>query len=393
MRRFTPEEMDRIWQETEEPEFYAHENIVNPPPKPFSVFSGEELRRAKLPPRVNVLGCGLIALGQISTIIGQGGTGKSRIAMQIAISQILGIPFAGLPTHNVPLRHLLIGNENSIQRQQHDYLRMTSKLTPAEQRLVDTHIFFHVLRDITDSYISLGQEDIKARWLDTLAQYQPDCVYVDPFGEVNEGDINKDADVRRTLRELSRICRSHNPDTAIVVIHHGRTGRQNIAQAVGFDRGNFALGSKALFSACRCQLNVAPKEADGGNGIVLSCGKANDFKPFEPIGLRLDEETMLYQIDTGFDTAAWVDDVEGKTTGKSAAILDAIHAINGGAIAYNDLCKAISSNTGCSLSTARRRVQDAMEKNYVRKNTKGEYALTDKARAVLSNQTQEDLPL
>jgi hypothetical protein len=386
-----PANLIEFWNQTEDPEFNAAENLANPPPRAFTVMSGAELRAVRLPPKVNVLGDGVIALGQLTTIVGQGGTGKSRIAMQIAVSQVLGASFAGLSTHPVALRHLLIGTENSIHRQQSDYVRMTSRLTPEQQALVDSHIIFHVVQGIDDAFINLGHDDIRRKWLDTLELVRPDCVFVDPYGEVHIGDINRDADVRHTLRELTKVCRTHSQDTAIVVLHHARTGRQNIAQAMGFDRANFALGSKALYSGCRCQLNIAPKDPEDGSGIVLVCGKANDFKPFPPVGLNLNEESMCYEVDRDFDAESWLDNVEGKTTGQSASIMDVVHAVNAGQVAYNDLCKAVCHNTGCSKSTAKRRIQDASDKNYIRKDAKGRYLTTKKSASICKSVPSEEL--
>lgn len=382
-----PPDLIQFWQQTEDPDFHAVENSTNPPPRPFTILNGAQLRGIQLPPKVNVLGDGVIALGQLTTVIGQGGTGKSRVVMQMCFAQVLGLPFAGMATHPKPLRHLLIGTENSIYRQQSDYLKMTGTLTPEQQALVDAHIFFHVVQEIDDAFINLGQTDIRNKWLDTLDMIKPDCIYIDPYGEVHIGDINKDADVRHTLREITKVCRKHSQDTAIIIVHHARTGRQNIAQAVGWDKGNFALGSKALYSGCRSQVNIAPADPEDPSRIVISCGKSNDAKPFEPVGLKLDENTMLYDIDPCFDLQAWKDDVEGKNSGQSASIQDVIIAINAGETSYSDLCKAICDNSGCSKSTAKRRVQDAMEKNYVRKDSKGRYLLTKKGATICPQET------
>lgn len=275
--------------------------------------------------------------------------------------------------------HLLIGTENSIHRQQHDLRKMTASLTEAQRTLLGEHLFFHVVQEIDDAFIGIGSDDIRAKWLATLDQIRPDCIYVDPFGEVNVGDINKDADVRHTLRELTRICRRHNHDSAIIIVHHGRTGRQNIAQAVGWDKANFALGSKALYSGARSQINIAPADPDDPSRIVFSCGKSNDAKPFDPVGLKLDEETMRYAIDPDFDLNTWKDDVEGKATGQSATIKDVISAIQDGAKTHNSICKHVMDASGCALKTAKRRLGDSLEKAYVRKDSNSHYYLTQKS--------------
>lgn len=352
------------------------------PPSPFTVLSASELLQKDIPPKIHVLGDGIIVLGQLTTVIGQGGTGKSRVVMQIAIAQILGQPFANFKTHDQPLKHLLIGTENSIYRQQSELRKMTAGLTDEQRARLGEYLYFHVVEQMDDAFINIGSDDIRKKWQLTLEAIRPDCVYVDPFGEVNVGDINKDADVRHTLRELTKICRRHNHDTAIIIVHHGRTGRQNIAQAVGWDKGNFALGSKALYSGSRFQLNIAPADPEDASRIVISCGKSNDAKPFDPVGLKLDDTTMLYQVDDTFDLNTWKDDVEGKNSGQSASIKDAIQAIQGGSTTHNAICNVIVDGTGCSQRTAKRRLGDALSKDYVRKCSEGRYFVTQKALSV-----------
>lgn len=330
-------------------------------------------------------------ISSLCSILGQGGTGKSRFAMQLAIFQILGREFAGFPTHQEPLRHLLIGTENSIHRQQGELRKMISKFTPEEKALIHEHLFFHVVESLDDAFINLGSDEIVAKWKLTLEQVLPDCIYVDPFGEVIIGDSNKDADVRHTLRQLTRICRRHNHDTAIVVIHHARTGRGNIAQAFGYDKGNYGIGSKALYSGVRSQINLAPADAEDTSRIVMSCGKSNDAKPFKPMGLRMDEATMTYQVDSSFDLDAWLNDVEGKQRGQVASVADTVRAVNAGCTRYADIAKAVADETACSVATAKRRIREAVDGGYLRKRTNGDYT-TAKPLSTYQTELQVDSP-
>lgn len=364
-----------IWREIEDPDFHASENQLHPKPHPFTILSGKDLRTVKVPEKISIVGDGVIALGQLTTVIGQGGTGKSRVTMQIALSQILGWSVAGLKTHPEPLKHLLIGTENSIYRQKSEYLKMTQSLSSAQRGAVDAHIFFHVVQEMDDAFINLGSDDIRRKWVDTLEHVNPDVVYIDPYGEVHIGDINKDADVRHTLREITKVCRRFNPRTAIVVVHHGRTGRTNIAQAVGWDKGNFALGSKALYSGARSQINIAPADPEDPSRIILSCGKSNDSKPFDPVGLKLDEKTMLYGVDPTFDLQTWKDDVDGKQRGQSVSVRDVTDAIRDGKTRHKEILDHLIEGIGCSRATGARRISESLEKGYSRKTSSGEYRL------------------
>jgi hypothetical protein len=342
-------------------------------PIPFSVLSFSELMARQLNALVSILGHGIIVMGQLTSVLGQGGTGKSRFTIQLAIAQILGQDFAGFPTHPEPLKHLFIGTENSIHRQQSELKKMTAHMTDDQLELLGKHLFFHVVEGIDDAFINLGSPPIVKKWELTLEAIQPDCIFVDPFGEVVIGDINKDADVRHTLRELTRICRRHNHDTAIIVVHHARTGRGNIAQAVGYDKGNYGLGSKALYSGVRSQINLAPADPDDSSRIVLSCGKSNDTKPFKPMGLRLDDTSMTYQVDPMFDVDAWLNDVEGKQSNKAASIADVVRAVGTGKNRYSDIAQAVKEDAACSVATAKRRISEAVDKGYLRKRSNGDY--------------------
>lgn len=379
----TPTDLIELWRETEDPAFNVTENQLHPVPRPFTILSGAELRTVSVPPKVNVLGDGVIALGQLTTVVGQGGTGKSRLVMQVAVSQVLGWSVAGLPVHPDPLRHLLIGTENSIYRQKSDYLKMTNALTAEQRHLVDEQVFFHVVRDIDDAFINLGSDDIRKRWLDTIEAVQPNCIYVDPFGEVNVGDINKDADVRQTLRELTKVCRRFDPTTAIILVHHGRTGRHNIAQAVGWDKSNFALGSKALYSGSRSQINIAPADPDDPSRIVVSCGKSNDARPFDPVGLRLNDESMLYDLDPHFDINTWKDDVEGKRSNANFCLSEVAQVIGEGATKISDIHARLGGADAGSRRSLQRILAKGKSEGYFRTGKDG-YKLTEKGRGIAS---------
>lgn len=342
-------------------------------PTPFTILSAGELLQRELPERVSVWGKGIIVLGQLSSILGQGGTGKSRFAMQLAIFQILGRNFAGFPTHKTPLKHLLIGTENSIHRQQNELRKMISCFTDEEKALIADNLYFHVVESLDDAFINIGSDEIITKWRLTLEQVLPDCIYIDPFGEVIVGDSNKDADVRHTLRELTKICRRHSHDTAIIVIHHARTGRGNIAQAVGYDKGNYGIGSKALYSGVRSQINLAPADAEDSSRIVLSCGKSNDAKPFAPMGLKMEEDTMHYQPDPTFNVQEWLDDVEGKRNGKACSIADVVQAIGQGVNRYAEIARRVADDTACSVVTAKRRIKEATDGAYITKRSDGTY--------------------
>lgn len=359
------------WQGIEDPDFTASENSVNPLPAPFTVYSFGSIIRRTLPPRINIWADGIFAMGQLHAIVGQGGVGKSRVAMQLAVAQVVGQPFAGLPTSGGNLKWLFIGTENSIYRQQHDLQKMSVGLDAPLIEQLSSSLFFQVVETPDDAFISLGTDDTCRKWSDTLAQVRPDILVADPFGEIMAGDINADHDVRATLRELLRLCRQVNPNMAVILLHHARTGRGNIAQAAGFDKANFALGSKALYSGCRTVVNLAPADPDDHGRIVLSCAKSNDTRPFATTGLFLDETTMLYAVDPDFDEQSWRDDLDGKRTGAKVCIRDVIDVVRHGADTSGQIVRCLQDAHCCSDTTAKKRLRQALEKGYLAQAGRG----------------------
>ena len=374
-----------------DPEFDA---AAPPEVKPFTVWTISQFLSWVEPPDLNILGDGLLQKGGLAVVGGQGGVGKSRYALQLAICQTLGLPFVGLDTHGEPQRWLFIGNENSVARMKSDLTAMLSQFSPEQIAILERHIFMQALVETDDYFISLGDDEVKQRWIQTLTTVKPTVLVADPFGNILMGDLLKDADVRRTIAELTRLARQVNPEMAITILHHARTGRQNIVQAVGWDKGNFLIGSKALYSAARTVINLAPGDKEDASRIVMSCGKSNDAKPFQSQGLRLNEATHFYEIDPDFDLEAWEADVSGERSGKEKKItvqdiIDHI-AANGGKCDKKELKDAMVTQFECSRDTVERRIKEGFQHQYFRSDKTGQITLTAKAKARKTTQTPDN---
>lgn len=282
--------------------------------RPYSTRAWDELGRMSLAPPVMVWGG--FSLGASCVIFGQGGLGKSRLALNLARNQVLGLPFAGLPTAAQPLRHLMMGSENSIHRLQYDIRRMNVGLTPEEIARLGAHIRLATLEGPEDTFISLASPVNVDRWRLTIEQQKPDVLWADPWGDILDGDANGDDDARNTLAVLRRLLRKVNPSAGLGILAHARTGAKNILQAIGYDAANFGKGSKALYSSARCVWNLAPGDETESPLLVCVHAKSNDTPKEKPFALRLDPETMLYGKEAEFDLDAWVAEVGQRASGK-----------------------------------------------------------------------------
>jgi len=311
----------------------------------FTVRSWGEVLDIEIPPKRFMLG-DLFACGQVQAVFGQGGLGKSRAGLNLARNQVRGEPFLGMTTGTAPLRHLFIGSENDLHRWQVDTRCMTRGLSAPERARLSEHIRMTTLERAEDCFINLGDARSVEKWRETLRTWPPDVLWVDPWGDVIEGD-GFDRDVRSTISTLRKLAGTVNPDCGIVILAHSRTGAANIAQATGFDAANFGKDSKALFSCCRAVVNLAPFDASETPDLVWAPAKNNNGRRPEALRIRLDPETMTYSAVEPLDVEAWQAEVKAaaKTTwAKSGVKFDpdaVLGLVNGSPLTKTELHAAI----------------------------------------------------
>ena len=286
----------------------------------FTVRSWGEVLDTELPAKRYFMG-EMFACGQVQAVFGQGGLGKSRIGTNIARNQVLGLPFLGMTTGCEPLRHLFVGSENDFHRWQVDARCMTRGLTASEQQKLVDNIRVTTLERADDCFISLADERNVMKWRDTLKSWPPDVLWVDPWGDVLEGE-GFDRDVRSTISTLRKLAGAVNPGCGIVILAHSRTGAANIAQATGFDAANFGKDSKALFSSCRAVVNIAPFDQTDTPDLVWAPAKNNNARLPEKLRIRLNPDTMTYDAVEPLDVEAWQAEVRAaaRMTGKKSGV-------------------------------------------------------------------------
>jgi alpha-D-ribose 1-methylphosphonate 5-triphosphate synthase subunit PhnG len=334
----------------------AQAGLAKEKPRSYTTKGWGEIARMALPPPVWFWGeCFALGYGRVRlhAIFGQGGLGKSRMSMNIARNQVLGRPFGGMPTGDKPLRHLLMGTENGLHRLQYDTRHMCRCLSARELALLDAHIFLATLEAPDDPYVTIGDPQNVERWRVTIEERRPDVLWVDPWGDVQAGDANAETDARFTISELTKTLAAVNPDAAVVVLAHARTGAKNIMEAIGYDGANFGKGSKALYSCSRCVFNLAPGSEEDSPPIVVACPKNNDAKKPMAFALALDQESMTYERIADFDVEAWLEEVRDRAKGKRSSATQASEGVS------EDAALAVLPNTTETASRVRHLLRKA----------------------------------
>ena len=323
-------------------------------------LSPGQIRRLPRQEDSNWLGDHMLQAGEPTIIAGPPELGKSRLVQQLILSIALGRPdWLGLPIHRRDLRIISFPVEDSIHRKQMDLDRQLSGIAQEEETYLDDTVRIYAPTRPEDRIVWLDDEATVNKLTTLVREHRADLVIFDPYAAFFAGeDENQSMQARQTMTAMARISRAGNPDAALLVVHHSRIGREATAGAIGWERGAYIRGSKALTAMSRAQINFAPVDPDDRDLILVSCGKCSNGRPFEPFAIRLDPGTMRYHPDPTFSLDDWKANVQEKgfRPGPRAKISDvlvlALMQEIGGAIKRSTLVERISTEAGCNKTAA-----------------------------------------
>ncbi len=278
----------------------------------FSTADALDIEADTSEPPEEVWGGLRLAPGQLMEVIGGSGLGKSRMMLNLAVNQVLGRDFAGLPTCRRPLKWLFYGNENGFYRYRNDLRQMLKFCTADERERLRGHIFLPTMSRPKDAYVSFADEDNRIKLKTTIRYRDADVVVLDPWGAVIDGDELDDGDVRKTIFEIMDVLAANvEKPTAGIILNHSRNGARELADAAGFSAANYGKNSKAIFSVMRNVWNLRPAHiADQITKIELIHAKSSDFAAYEPRAVDFDPRTFTYDLDPAFDHVAWQYELE-----------------------------------------------------------------------------------
>lgn len=270
---------------------------------PFEILSDE----SEEPPEI--WGGLTLQRSQLMEVIGSSGLGKSRLMLNLAINQILGRPFAGLPVYDQPLTWLFFGNENSFYRYRYDLRKMVSILNAEEQAKLRGRIWLPTVENPGDSYLSFALQENIEKFKATIRLRKPDVLVLDPWGAIIDGDELSDQDVRRTLSMLLAAINEVSKDKPlpVIILNHSRMGIKEMVKASGPDAANFGKNSKAIFTVMRNVWNLRRgSEEDAEEPIIeLIHAKCSDRPLYPKKAVQLNPRNLHYFEVPNFDHEAW----------------------------------------------------------------------------------------
>jgi ATP-dependent Lon protease, bacterial type len=302
----------------------------------------------------NILGDHQLAKGQNTCFVGPPGAGKTRLIMQMAIAGIVGRDFVGMEMQGRSLKWLFMQVENSNRRLQTDLAHFRKWVGDEVlwQAVVD-QCLVHTLEHDGDGLVFLDNatnRDFVGKAIQTRAS---DVVVWDSLQNYSVGDLNKDADMFKSLHEISLLTKRGNTQALPLVIHHALTGRAGAIKLLGMEKGSYSRNSKAITAWARSQINVAVASPNSYETIIMACGKCSDGKEFEAFAVKFNEETHIYERNDEFDIEEWAKQVKSNK-GPNVKIPDSViaDACNGYKMSLNDLFVAVKAKVGTSVNEA-----------------------------------------
>jgi hypothetical protein len=316
----------------------------------------------------NIMADGLIAKGQPSTIVGPSGVGKSRLLLQMAVCGITGRDFIGWPMKQEKAKWLIIQAENSSHRLQQNMKRFAQWLGYRDWKLVEKYL--RITPD--DMLLNLNEPSNLKRIGRTIVEEEPAVVVFDPLNAFGIGSLNTDAGMINTCQELAHLSRLGDPGAALIILHHTLTGKQGIKKAVGWDKASYSRGSKALHAWTRGQINVAPGDEHDVGKLVIACGKNSNGPEFKPFGIILNQKSMVYEVDDGFDVEEWKANLAGESAPSHRPTSANITQFLTVPVRKSKLVDLIMEEYGCQKSNAYK-VIAAAEGRTIKRNAQGRY--------------------
>ncbi|MFT2210690.1 AAA family ATPase [Rhizobium giardinii] len=253
-------------------------------PEPLETAAAASFAAKPLPCREFLDGASLMPLRNVVLLSGDGGTGKSLLALQLAIATVTGTSWIGIAVKSGPVVYL-----SAEEDQQETHIRLSEICN--EDRIdlasaTDLHICFMAGEDAVLAFESgkggrLQTTQLFKRLIATLELRRPVLVVLDNLADIFSGNENNRSLAKQFVGLLRGLAIRFGC-TVLVLAHPSLSG---------LNSGSGSSGSTAWSNSVRARLFLR-KDVDA-NGLetdkdqrLLETMKANYGARGQPIGVR-----------------------------------------------------------------------------------------------------------
>jgi len=288
---------------------------------------------------------GMIEEDALSMVFGASGSGKTFLALDVALSVAAGISYHG--------RDVSGGTVIFVAGEGHSgFARRVAAWKKARGVSLDGVPFFK-----SNTTVLLNDEDKGEPLLAELREIAeeagtPKMIVLDTLDRTIMGDDSNGEDISLYLNVCDKLREEFN--CTVMIVHH--VGHQNTERA---------RGSTRLRGRLDCEYRV---ESWGDNKLVLTATKMKDAEEPEPMSFM----KVSYELETadgGFTSSLALDYTPDKPQDKKdpeyikEVIMDQIRTVSAfGEAARNDLKEAVALELDCSQRTANRHIKKLIDK-------------------------------
>lgn len=227
---------------------------VAPPPPFIDWVCGAELHGE--PPKREWLVPGMIPLGTVTLLYGDGGTGKSLIALQLAVSTVIGRMWLNKQTLTGPVIYFSAEDDrDELHRRVSDICKMAFARTSdmAMLHIADMAGKDALLASVGRKTGSMSATMVLEKMNEHATTIRPKLIVLDTLADIFPGNENDRAQVRQFIGMLRGLAIRHK--CAVLILAH--------PSLTGIAAGTGSSGSTAWNNSVRSRLYFERVKSDG----------------------------------------------------------------------------------------------------------------------------------
>lgn len=311
------------------------------------IWSGIDLYRAKLSsPEGQVAGKALCRKS-VSLLLGEGGVGKTYIAMAIGRAAVLGGDLGHVTVK--PGRVLFLSEEMSDD-EMHGRLHELFREEELEKAQSD-------IRFRCRSGIAADTEEGIAALRDLIeSEGRPEYVFIDALVDIHSKNENSNSEMGPVFRNLRDLVATPC-DTSITVLHHaGKPGEF-------LSGSNRSRGASVIRDICADVILVEARRSSMVRDVRFSKCRHGGANPPKPFTTELVEENGIFTIAVGDEDSGAGDFAKG---GKVVKLVTE----NGGRMLRHALIDTLKQTEGWSERTADKAIAEAVGSGLLKRGEK-----------------------
>jgi hypothetical protein len=284
------------------------------------LFEPEEARVSrfigKTPPERQWLVKNFLPYGKVAGLVAPGGTGKSQLLLQLAVSVAGGVPFLGLPDAPESGGVLVLAaedDEEELHRRTYNIINFLAMAHRDDEELIrritkNLYIRSMVAENNLMTVVANGAKEVThTTYVDRLIRTAEKIqnlrlIIVDPASRFRGGEENAAQDTTRFIEALERL---RTATGATVLIAHHTNKSSSLASG---QNQNAARGSAAFTDGIRWQMNLQVVSEKRAGSLMLpkehrrhyieaEIVKNNYGPPIEPILLHREDGGFLVPVE------------------------------------------------------------------------------------------------